>query len=75
MKIKKDFKILILILNLSYFNLAILNPPHRVLEYKFRIQGSDNILKEITRDLKSEEDNPYKGIKLNTNQIKKLSPI
>ncbi len=39
------------------------------------IQSSDNILKEITRDLKDSKDDAYKGIELNINQIKKLSPI
>ncbi len=39
------------------------------------IQSSDNILKEITRDLKDNKEDPYKGIELDIDQIKKLSPI
>ncbi|QFI15081.1 Eco57I restriction-modification methylase domain-containing protein (plasmid) [Borrelia sp. CA_690] len=42
---------------------------------KFMIQNSDNILKEITRDLKNNKENAYKGIELHINQIKKLSPF
>ncbi len=42
---------------------------------KFMIQHGDNILKEIVSDLKDNKDNPYKGIELNIDQIKKLSPI
>lgn len=40
------------------------------------IQSSDNIIKEITTmDLKNNKNDPYKGIKLDMGQIKKLSPI
>ncbi|WP_418909661.1 Eco57I restriction-modification methylase domain-containing protein (plasmid) [Borreliella lanei] len=42
---------------------------------KFMIQRDDNIIKEIARDLKDGKENPYKGINLDIEQIKKLSPI
>ncbi|WP_418906231.1 Eco57I restriction-modification methylase domain-containing protein (plasmid) [Borreliella tanukii] len=42
---------------------------------KFMIQSSDNILKEIISDLRDGKNNAYKGIELNIDQIKKLSPI
>ncbi|EEH00937.1 conserved hypothetical protein [Borreliella finlandensis] len=34
---------------------------------KFMIQGSDNIIKEITSSLKDGKNDPYKGIELNIN--------
>ncbi|WP_215537563.1 class I SAM-dependent DNA methyltransferase [Borreliella bavariensis] len=42
---------------------------------KFMIQHSNNILKEIVSALKDNKDDPYKGVELNIDQIKKLSPI
>ncbi len=33
------------------------------------IQSSDNIVKEITKDLKNNKDNVYKGIELNMKHI------
>ncbi|ACL34473.1 conserved hypothetical protein (plasmid) [Borreliella garinii PBr] len=39
------------------------------------IQSNDNIIKEMISDLREGKYNAYKGIKLNVEQIKKLSPI
>ncbi|WP_418905859.1 hypothetical protein [Borreliella carolinensis] len=57
------------------FQFSNIKTPTSNFRIKFKIQGGDNIIKEITRDLKNGEDNPYKGIELNVNQIKKLFPI
>ncbi len=57
------------------FQFSNIKTPTSNFRIKFKIQGGDNIIKEITRDLKNGKDNPYKGIELNVNQIKKLSPM
>ncbi|WP_434239293.1 class I SAM-dependent DNA methyltransferase (plasmid) [Borreliella burgdorferi] len=59
----------------SIFQLSNTKTPTSSFKAKFMIQRDDNIIKEITRDLKDGKDDPYKGIELNIGQIKKLSPI
>ncbi|SCW42040.1 hypothetical protein SAMN02983004_01043, partial [Borreliella japonica] len=59
----------------AIFQLSNNKTPTSNFKAKFMIQSGDNILKEITRDLKDIKENPYKGIELNIEQIKKLSPI
>ncbi|MGF7101843.1 type II restriction/modification system DNA methylase subunit YeeA [Borreliella kurtenbachii] len=59
----------------SIFQLSNTKPSAASFKAKFMIQSNDNIIKEITRDLKDGKDDPYKGIQLNIGQIKKLSPI
>ncbi|SCW42235.1 hypothetical protein SAMN02983004_01053, partial [Borreliella japonica] len=59
----------------AIFQLSNNKTPTSNFKAKFMIQSGDNILKEITRDLKDIKENPYKGIELNIDQIKKLSPI
>ncbi|WP_330529122.1 class I SAM-dependent DNA methyltransferase [Borreliella valaisiana] len=59
----------------AIFQLNNTKTPTSSFKAKFMIQSSDNIVKEITKDLKDNKDNVYQGIELNINQIKKLSPI
>ncbi|WP_434792927.1 class I SAM-dependent DNA methyltransferase (plasmid) [Borreliella burgdorferi] len=74
-KNQKRFKAVNCKFKFAVFQLSNTKSPTSSFRVKFGIQGSDNILKEMTRDLKDRKDNPYKGIELNINQIKKLSPI
>ncbi|MBB6043456.1 Eco57I restriction-modification methylase domain-containing protein (plasmid) [Borreliella yangtzensis] len=59
----------------AIFQVSNAKVPTTNFKAKFMIQRSDNILKEITSNLKDGKKNDYKGIKLNLDQIKKLSPI
>ncbi|WP_417903168.1 Eco57I restriction-modification methylase domain-containing protein (plasmid) [Borreliella andersonii] len=59
----------------AIFQLSNNKTPTSNFKAKFMIQSNDNILKEITSNLKDNKDDPYKGIKLYIEQIKKLSPI
>nr|WP_301349793.1 hypothetical protein [Borreliella bissettiae]WKD00294.1 hypothetical protein QIA02_04435 [Borreliella bissettiae] len=59
----------------AIFQLSEIKESTSSFKAKFMIQSSDNILKEIIRDLKDSKDDAYKGVELNINQIKKLSPI
>ncbi|WP_418457406.1 Eco57I restriction-modification methylase domain-containing protein [Borreliella andersonii] len=59
----------------AIFQLSNNKTPTSNFKAKFMIQSNDNILKEITSNLKDNKDDSYKGIKLYIEQIKKLSPI
>ncbi|WP_421114414.1 Eco57I restriction-modification methylase domain-containing protein (plasmid) [Borreliella americana] len=59
----------------AIFQLSNIKEPTSSFKTKFMIQRDNNIIKEITDDLKDNKDDPYKGIELNIKQIKKLSPI
>ncbi|WP_420025401.1 Eco57I restriction-modification methylase domain-containing protein [Borreliella valaisiana] len=72
---QKRFKDVASLFKFAIFQLSDAKTPTLSFKAKFMIHSSDNILKEITRDLKDGKENPYKGIELNINQIKKLSPI
>ncbi len=72
---KKRFKDVHSSFKFAIFQLSNIKESTSSFKAKFMIQSSDNILKEITRDLKDSKDDAYKGIELNINQIKKLSPI
>ncbi len=72
---QKRFKDVISLFKFAIFQLSNTKVPTSNFKAKFMIQSSDDILKEITRDLKDSKDDAYKGIELNLNQIKKLSPI
>ncbi|WP_418906248.1 Eco57I restriction-modification methylase domain-containing protein (plasmid) [Borreliella tanukii] len=72
---QKRFKDVASLFKFAIFQLSDAKIPTLSFKAKFMIQSNDNILKEITRDLKDGKDNAYKGIELNINQIKKLSPI
>ncbi|WP_419465768.1 Eco57I restriction-modification methylase domain-containing protein, partial [Borreliella burgdorferi] len=72
---KRRFKDVHSSFKFSIFQLSNTKTPTSSFQAKFMIQRDDNIIKEITRDLKDGKDDPYKGIELNIGQIKKLSPI
>ncbi len=72
---QKRFKDVVSLFKFAIFQLGDAKTPASSFKAKFMIQSSDNILKEIVSDLKDNKDNPYKGIELNIDQIKKLSPI
>ncbi|PRR07169.1 class I SAM-dependent DNA methyltransferase [Borreliella burgdorferi] len=72
---KKRFKDVDSRFKFAIFQLSNIKESTSSFKAKFMIQSSDNILKEIIRDLKDSKDDAYKGIELNINQIKKLSPI
>ncbi|WP_418885159.1 Eco57I restriction-modification methylase domain-containing protein [Borreliella carolinensis] len=72
---QKRFEDVAALFKFSIFQLSNAKAPTSDFKAKFMIQSNDNIIKEITRDLKDDKDDPYKGIELNINQIKKLSPI
>ncbi|WP_418905526.1 Eco57I restriction-modification methylase domain-containing protein [Borreliella japonica] len=72
---KKRFKDVDSRFKFAIFQLSNIKAPASNFKAKFMIQGSDNILKETTRDLKEGKDDSYKGIELNIDQIRKLSPI
>ncbi len=72
---QKRFKDVASLFKFAIFQLGDAKTPASSFKAKFMIQSSDNILKEITRNLKDDKENAYKGIELNINQIKKLSPI
>ncbi len=71
---KKRFKNVDSRFKFAIFQFSNIKESTSSFKVKFMIQHSDNILKEITRDLKDNKDDPYKGIELNIDQIKKLSP-
>ncbi|AHH05837.1 class I SAM-dependent DNA methyltransferase (plasmid) [Borrelia miyamotoi] len=71
---KKRFKDVHSRFKFAIFQISNTKTPTSNLKAKFMIQHSDNILKEIVSDLKDNKDDPYKGIELNIDQIKKLSP-
>ncbi|PRQ89775.1 class I SAM-dependent DNA methyltransferase [Borreliella burgdorferi] len=72
---KKRFKDVDSRFKFSIFQLSNTKTPTSSFKAKFMIQNNDNILKEITKDLKDGKYDAYKGVELNINQIKKLSPI
>ncbi|MGF7102140.1 class I SAM-dependent DNA methyltransferase [Borreliella kurtenbachii] len=72
---QKRFEDVASLFKFSIFQLSNAKAPTSGFKAKFMIQSNDNIIKEITRNLKDGKDDPYKGIELNINQIKKLSPI
>ncbi|MBB6213707.1 type II restriction/modification system DNA methylase subunit YeeA [Borreliella californiensis] len=72
---QKRFKDVASLFKFAIFQLSNIEKATSSFKAKFMIQSSDNIIKEITRHLKDSKDDPYKGIELNINQIKKLSPI
>ncbi|WP_215541074.1 class I SAM-dependent DNA methyltransferase [Borreliella bavariensis] len=72
---QKRFKDVVSLFKFVIFQLSNTKSPTSIFKAKFMIQSSDNILKDVTRDLKDNKDDPYKGIELNIDQIKKLSPI
>ncbi|AEL19439.1 Type I restriction enzyme R protein (HSDR_N) (plasmid) [Borreliella bissettiae DN127] len=72
---KKRFKDVHSSFKFAIFQLSNTKIPTSSFKAKFMIQNNDNILKEITKDLKDGKYDPYKGIELNIGQIKKLSPI
>ncbi len=59
----------------SIFQVSNTKIPTKNFKAKFMIQSNDNIIKEMISDLREGKYNAYKGIKLNVEQIKKLSPI
>ncbi|WP_151074396.1 class I SAM-dependent DNA methyltransferase [Borreliella turdi] len=72
---QKRFKDVVSLFKFAIFQLSNTKVPTTNFKVKFMIKSSDNIIKEITSDLKDNKDDPYKGIELNIGQIKKLSPI
>ncbi|WP_418905313.1 Eco57I restriction-modification methylase domain-containing protein (plasmid) [Borreliella turdi] len=72
---QKRFKDVVSLFKFAIFQISNNKTSTSNFKVKFMIQGNDNIIKEITSDLKDGKDNPYKGIELNVDQIKKLSPI
>ncbi|AJY73058.1 class I SAM-dependent DNA methyltransferase [Borreliella afzelii] len=72
---KKRFKDVDSRFKFAIFQLSNIKESTSSFKAKFMIQSGDNLLKEITKDLKDGKGNAYKGIKLNIDQIKKLSPI
>ncbi|WP_215540825.1 class I SAM-dependent DNA methyltransferase [Borreliella bavariensis] len=72
---KKRFKDVHLSFKFVIFQLSNIKVSTSSFKAKFMIQSSDNIVKEITRDLKDNKDNAYKGLELNIDQIRQLSPI
>ncbi|SCW42558.1 Type II restriction/modification system, DNA methylase subunit YeeA, partial [Borreliella japonica] len=72
---KKRFKDVHSSFKFAIFQVINTEAPTTNFKAKFMIQGGDNILKEMTKDLKDGKNNAYKGIELNIAQIRKLSPI
>ncbi|WP_419262421.1 Eco57I restriction-modification methylase domain-containing protein, partial [Borreliella afzelii] len=72
---KKRFKDVDSRFKFAIFQLSNIKASTSSFKAKFMIQSSDNILKEITRGLKDNKDNAYKGLELNIDQIRQLSPI
>ncbi len=63
------------LLKFTIFQLSNTKAPTSSFNAKFMIRSNDNIIKEIASDLKDKKDNAHKGIALNINQIRQLSPI
>ncbi len=59
----------------AIFQISNTKEPTTKFRVKFVIQSDDNIMKEITSNLKEGNENAYKGIELDIAQIKRLSPI
>lgn len=72
---QKRFKDVAALLKFTIFQLSNTKAPTSSFNAKFMIRSNDNIIKEIASDLKDNKDNAYKGIALNINQIRQLSPI
>ncbi|WNZ72159.1 class I SAM-dependent DNA methyltransferase (plasmid) [Borreliella garinii] len=72
---KKRFKDVDSRFKFAIFQISNTKAPTSNFKAKFMIQSSDNVIKEITSNLKDSKDNVYKGIELDVDQIKKLSPI
>ncbi|WP_418906499.1 Eco57I restriction-modification methylase domain-containing protein (plasmid) [Borreliella turdi] len=71
---QKRFKDVVSLFKFAIFQISNTKVPTTNFKAKFMIKSSDNIIKEITSDLKDNKDDPYKGTELNIGQIKKLSP-
>ncbi len=69
MKTKKRFKDVHSSFKFVIFQLSKTKTHTSSFKAKFMIQSSDNIVKEITKDLKNNKDNVYKGIELNMKHI------
>ncbi|WP_215538876.1 class I SAM-dependent DNA methyltransferase [Borreliella bavariensis] len=72
---QKRFKDVASLFKFAVFQLSNTKIPTSSFKAKFMIQGNDNIIKEIASNLKDGKKNAYKGIELDIDQIKKLSPI
>ncbi|WP_210369440.1 class I SAM-dependent DNA methyltransferase, partial [Borreliella garinii] len=72
---QKRFKDVTALLKFTIFQLSNTKAPTSSFNAKFMIRSNDNIIKEIASDLKDKKDNAHKGIALNINQIRQLSPI
>ncbi len=72
---KKRFKDVHSSFKFSIFQLSNAKESTSSFKAKFMIQNDDNIIKEITGDLKDNKYDPYRGIELSIDQIKELSPI
>ncbi|APS99240.1 type I restriction endonuclease subunit R (plasmid) [Borreliella mayonii] len=72
---KKRFKDVHSSFKFSIFQLSNAEESTSSFKAKFMIQNDDNIIKEITGDLKDNKYDPYRGIELSIDQIKELSPI
>ncbi|WP_418905335.1 Eco57I restriction-modification methylase domain-containing protein (plasmid) [Borreliella turdi] len=72
---QKRFKDVVSLFKFAIFQISNTKVPTTNFKAKFMIKSSDNIIKEITSDLKDNKDDPYKGTELNIGQIKKLSPV
>ncbi|ACN55751.1 class I SAM-dependent DNA methyltransferase [Borreliella burgdorferi] len=72
---KKRFKDVHSSFKFSIFQLSNTEESTSSFKAKFMIQNDDNIIKEITGDLKDNKYDPYRGIELSIDQIKELSPI
>ncbi|MCD2418797.1 class I SAM-dependent DNA methyltransferase [Borreliella burgdorferi] len=72
---QKRFRAMTYGFKFTIFQISNSKEPTTKFRVKFVIQSSDNIVKEITSDLKEGNENAYKGIELDITQIKRLSPI
>ncbi|AEL19622.1 class I SAM-dependent DNA methyltransferase [Borreliella bissettiae] len=72
---QKRFRAMTYGFKFAIFQISNSKEPTTKFRVKFVIQSSDNIVKEITSDLKEGNENAYKGIELDITQIKRLSPI
>lgn len=72
---KKRFKDVDSRFKFAIFQLSNIKVSTSSFKAKFMIQSEDSVIKEITRDLKDNKDNAYKGLELNIDQIRQLSPI
>nr|AAU86145.1 hypothetical protein BGP294 [Borreliella bavariensis PBi] len=72
---QKRFKDVAALFKFAVFQLSNTKISTSSFKAKFMIQGNDNIIKEMASNLKDGKKNAYKGIELDIDQIKKLSPI